>query len=137
MSVKITDNSKEFEKEFEAAMLRAAEQIGLTAVDHAQMTIDKAGAIDTARLINSITFALSGKEANNATYQDNNENTFTYDGKAPDTGKYDVYVGTNVEYALGIETGDHRKAGGVHFIRDAASEHTEEYKDIILDELKG
>ena len=97
--VKVTDNSKEFLKEFDNSMLKALEQIGLAAVDHAQMTIDKAGAIDTGRLINSITFALSGKEANKATYEDNQDHSFTYDGKAPDTGKYDVYVGTNVEYA--------------------------------------
>lgn len=97
--VKVTDNSKEFLKEFDNSMLKALEQIGLAAVDHAQMTIDKAGAIDTSRLINSITFALSGKEANKATYQDKQKNSFSYEGTAPDTGKYDVYVGTNVEYA--------------------------------------
>ena len=47
-----------------------------------------------------------------------------------------VYIGTGVEYAAGIETGSHRKAGGVHFLQDAAANHTDEYKKLMEDSMK-
>ena len=138
MSVTITDNSKEFLKEFDAAMIKALTEIGLTAEKYAKETITEAGAIDTGRLRNSITFAISGQAANISTYQGmHGEEGVPYSGTAPQGDGHDVYIGSNLSYALGIETGQHRRAGGVHFLRNAATQHSDEYKQIVLDELKG
>ena len=44
-----------------------------------------------------------------------------------------MYIGTNVEYAPYVEYGDNatHKTGGAHFLRDAAAEHGEHYKQIM------
>ena len=47
-----------------------------------------------------------------------------------------VYIGSNVEYAVYQELGT-RKIRGHHMIRDAAQNHTNEYKELIRLMLKG
>ena len=47
-----------------------------------------------------------------------------------------TYVGTNVEYAEGIETGSHRRKGAVHYLQKSLSEHVDEYKNILRDALE-
>lgn len=47
----------------------------------------------------------------------------------------DVYIGTNVEYAPYIEFG-HGNYSGVHFLKNAASNHGAEYKNIMKASLK-
>lgn len=137
MSVKITNNSKQALSDFHDAMLRALTKIGLTAEGYAKQTITSAKAIDTGRLRNSITWAISGQSANIASYQGiHGEPGTPYSGTAPSKDKYAVFVGTNVEYAQGIETGSRRRAGAVHFLRDAATQHTDEYNTIVKKELK-
>lgn len=46
-----------------------------------------------------------------------------------------AYIGTNVEYAPYIEYG-HRGFSGVHFLQRAASEHSEEYKQVTEECMK-
>ena len=46
-----------------------------------------------------------------------------------------AYIGTNVEYAPYVELGA-RGRQGVHMLQRAASEHTDEYKQIMEDALK-
>ena len=60
----------------------------------------------------------------------------TYSGTAPKDKEPSVYIGTNVEYAPGIELGTHRRAGAVHFLQDAAANHTEEYKRLMESSMK-
>lgn len=48
-----------------------------------------------------------------------------------------VYVGTNVFYATYQEFGTRRGIVGKHFLRDAVTKHTEEYKNIAETYLKG
>ena len=48
----------------------------------------------------------------------------------------DVYIGTNVEYAPYIEFG-HHSYPGVHYLRNAATNHSEQYKAIMKAALKG
>lgn len=69
--------------------------------------------VDTGRLINSISHEV---------YDD--ENT--------------VYVGTNVEYAPYVEYGEKAKhiTGNAHFLRNAAVNHVDRYKEIIETFLK-
>ena len=67
---------------------------------------------------------------------DNGEEGGSYSGTAPNDKEKAVYIGTGVSYAAVIETGSHRKAGGVHFLQDAASNHTDEYKRLMEDSMK-
>ena len=49
----------------------------------------------------------------------------------------DVYIGTNVEYAPYVEYGDYQhKVGNKHFLKNAAANHSEEYKNIVETSLK-
>ena len=41
-----------------------------------------------------------------------------------------AYIGTNTSYAIFVETGA-RGRSGVHMLQRAASEHTDEYKQIM------
>ena len=64
--------------------------------------------VDTGRLRNSISHTVDGEAA---------------------------YIGTNVEYAPYVELGA-RGRSGVHMLQRAATEHTDEYKQIMEDALK-
>lgn len=48
---------------------------------------------------------------------------------------HDVYIGTNVEYAPYIEFG-HGNYTGVHYLKNAAANHSDEYKNIMETSLK-
>lgn len=135
--IEIIDNSDKVLEELETAMEAALESVGQQGVSHAKKNITEAGRVDTGALRNSISHAVVKKE------------------KA-------VYIGTNVEYAVFNEmgTGVHLEGGGgrqtpwsyqdakgnwhrtrgmkpIHFLKRAASEHGEEYKKIIEQQLKG
>ena len=137
MSYTYKDNTDEVLSALEKAKIRGLTAIGMTAEGHAKKKITQAKAVDTGRLRNSITFAVSGESSNISSYSgDHGEEGGTYSGTAPDDKEKAVYIGTGVEYAIGIETGSHRKAGGVHFLQDAATGHTEEYKRLMEDSMK-
>lgn len=143
MSYTYKDNTEEVLSAMEKAIERGLEAIGMTAEGHAKKVLTKAvytGGKDyplTGRLRNSITYAVSGKKAAIQSYSgDHGEEGGTYDGTAPDDKEKAVYLGTNVVYAAGIETGSHRKAGAVHFLQDAAANHSDEYKKLMEDSMK-
>lgn len=160
MQVKVTDNSEIFKRAKDEAVARALEAIGLTAERHAKERCP----VDTGLLRNSITHAVSGEapaiKSYKATYGSNrykkgknagkrysasSKNAGTvgvgfYSGTAPEeqNGKKAVYIGTNVEYARAVETSDtvEHPSGAAHFLRDAAANHSDEYKRIAINELK-
>ena len=137
MSYTYKDNTDEVLSALEKAKVRGLTAIGMTAEGHAKKKITQAKAVDTGRLRNSITFAVSGESANISSYSgDHGEEGGTYSGTAPNDKEKAVYIGTGVKYAAGIETGSHRKAGGVHFLQDAASNHSDEYKLLKEDSMK-
>lgn len=137
MSYTYKDNTDEVLSALDKAKIRGLTAIGMTAEGHAKKKITQAKAVDTGRLRNSITFAVSGESANISSYSgDHGEEGGTYSGTAPNDKEKAVYIGTGVEYAIGIETGSHRKAGGVHFLQDAATGHTDEYKRLMEDSMK-
>lgn len=116
MEVKITDNSDIFKRAKDEAIERALEAIGLTAERHAKEQCP----VDTGRLRNSISHAYVMSERA-------------------------AYIGTNVEYAKYVETREKsksgkaikHKSGKAHFLRDAASQHSDEYKSIVEAQLRG
>ena len=143
MKVDFTDNSEQVLSAMEKAIKNGLEAIGLTAEGHAKKKLTKEVYTGdkpyklTGRLRNSITFAVSGEPANIQSYSgDHGEAGGSYSGSAPDDKDMAVYIGTNVEYAPGIELGTHRKAGAVHFLQDAAANHSDEYKRLMEDSMK-
>jgi len=127
-SVKVTDNSKNVKSAYDQARERSLEIIGITAEGYAKKTVPTRH----GRLKNSITHKVEGK---------------------------DVLIGTNVKYAPYVEfgTGIYAEGGngrntpwvykdedGFHwtrgmrprpFLRPAATEHANTYKQIVLDEF--
>ena len=143
MSYTYKDNSAEVLSALERAKKRGLTAIGMAAEGHAKKKLTKEVYTGdkpyklTGRLRNSITFAISGEPANIQSYSgDHGEAGGSYSGSAPDDKDMAVYVGTGVEYAAGIETGSHRKAGGVHFLQDAAANHSDEYRRLMEDSMK-
>ena len=138
-NIEYRDNTEEVLSALEAAIKRGNETIGMTAERHAK----KKCPVDTGRLRNSITYALAGEETHVKSYKANKKKagekerkTYTYEGTAEGKKGSGVYIGTNVEYAEGIELGTHRKAGPVHFLQDAAANHSDEYKELMEDSMK-
>ena len=140
MSYTYKDNTDEVLAALERAKKRWFEAVGLAAERHAKKKITKEKAVDTGRLRNSITYALAGEEAHIKSYRADkggkDRETYTYDGTADGKKGSGVYIGTNVEYAPGIELGTHRSAGAVHFLQDAVANHTDEYKKLMEDSMK-
>lgn len=149
--IKITDNSGEVMRAFKNQLQIALEAVGTQAESHAKQVISDSlvygktdltkygekdnSRVDTGRLRNSVAHTVV---------------------------KEDVYIGTNLEYAPYHELGTgiyasqpggrqspwvyydrkgkaHRTRGlyPIHFLKKAASEHTEEYKKIIEKIMKG
>lgn len=149
VTVEIKDNSPEVKEALANALHRGLVAIGMRAETHAKdvltekvYTGDRPWTL-TGYLRNSVTYAVAGYPAGTKSYQADTAK----DGEtAPQTGEYVgdmdgakdefVVIGTNVKYALGIEEGTHRKAGAVHFLRKAATEHNDEYKEIMKDSLE-
>lgn len=103
------DNGKVIAELIVSSVDKALEEIGLVAEGHA---IGYETAVDTGRLRNSITHIVN-------------------------RGDNSVAIGTNVEYAPYIELGHHGgKFKGLHFLTRAATNHIEEYRDILEDALK-
>jgi hypothetical protein len=138
-NIEYRDNTEEVLSALEAAIKRGNEAIGMTAEGHAKKKITAAGAVDTGRLRNSITYALAGEETHVKSYNANkggkDRETYTYDGTADGKKGSGVYIGTNVEYAVFVENGAQGRTP-VHFLQDAATGHTDEYKRLMEDSMK-
>lgn len=132
MQVKVTDNSAIFKAAKDRAVAAALAAIGLTAERHAKENTP----VDTGRLRNSITHA-TAQYSGAGTYTDNEGHGYS-DATAMGSPEKDAaYIGTNVEYAKYVETGDSsHQSGQAHFLRDAAANHGEEYKRIAEIQLK-
>ena len=132
MNIEFKDNSKEVLQALATNVEAALEACGHQAVSHAKQNITKAGRIDTSNMINSVNHMVQGK---------------------------DCYVGTNVEYAVYNELGTgiyiaggrqtpwaYQDSNGkwhwtrgmkpIHFLKYAISNHINEYKRIIEQQLK-
>ena len=138
-NIEYRDNTEEVLSALEAAIKRGNEAIGMTAEGHAKKKITAAGAVDTGRLRNSITYALAGEETHVKSYKANkggkDRETYTYDGTAEGKKGSGVYIGTNVEYAVFVENGAQGRTA-VHFLHDAATGHTDQYKKLMEDSMK-
>ena len=141
------DNSKEYKELRDAAIRRGLRAIGMAAETHAKENCP----VDTGYARNSITFALSGESANISEYEadkgkgEKPPRKGYYKGKAGNllsnlfgkmagTANY-VLIGSNVEYFPYIEEGA-RGRQALHVLRKAATEHREEYENLMKDNLE-
>jgi len=135
--VDFKDNSKEYKDLLNQAIRRGLRTIGMRAETHAKENCP----VDTGYARNSITFALSGESAAVSSYEaDRGKN-----GKPPKTGEYRgtmgeiddnyVVIGSNVEYFPFIEEGA-RGRQALHVLRKAATDHKDEYKQLLTDSIK-
>lgn len=118
----LTSNKDEVIKAAEEQILLGLSLIGEAAEGYAKDDCP----VDTGRLRGSITYATS-----NSTGSGDSKPLATPEANA-------CYIGTNVEYAEFVEFRDSIKhtTGKAHFLRDAAANHSEEYKKIMLAALK-
>lgn len=130
MEVKFADNSTKVRSAFRESAIRALEKCGLTAEGYAK----KLCPVDTGNLRNSISHKINTEEPS-------------------------AYIGTNIEYAAYVELGTgkyieggrptpwvyqddkgnwHWTAGNPAqpFLKPAAADHSQTYRNIIEDELK-
>ena len=131
------DNSKEYKDLLNQAIRRGLRTIGMKAETHAKENCP----VDTGYARNSITYALSGESAAVSSYEADRGKG----GKPPKTGEYrgtlgeieDNYVaiGSNVEYFPFIEEGA-RGREAHHTLRKAATDHKDEYKQLLTDSIK-
>jgi hypothetical protein len=103
--------------------LNSQVELALQALDAEAVTYpQKDPPVDTGRLRNSIAWATNkhiggGPEAS---------------GKKGEPEDNAVYIGTNVEYAVYVEYGNQKHVVGKnHYLRDAAANHSEHYKEIL------
>ena len=145
----VSDNTKEFHQRLKDAIRRGLMAIGMTAERHAKEEISRPKPhadgttrpnVDTGRLRNSITFALSGERANIQQYSwqkgqisGRSAGSGEYNGTAPDESG--VFIGTNVEYAVDVELGG-SKSKAYPFLQPAATEHNDEYRNLMESSLK-
>ena len=131
-NITITDNRDEVLQKLRERIDAALEAVGNQCVSHAKQNITAASRVDTGAMRNSISHIVSDDVC---------------------------HVGTNIEYAIYNEmgTGIYIEGGrvtpwayedahgvthwtrgmpGIHFLRNAAADHTDEYKAIIENELK-
>ena len=144
MNFQLIDNTGAVEKALDENVDRVLEMIGLQAAGYAALNLeDNPRRIDTGLLRNSITYALAGQAPAKQTYSaDTGDGSGRYQGKmAKSEGEHSVYVGTNVEYAPYVEYGAKLPSGATmeanHFIKNAITEHMDEYKDMLERGLKG
>ena len=137
MGDEFKDNSEEYKELLTQAIRRGLRTIGMRAETHAKENCP----VDTGYASNSITYALSGETAAISSYKaDRGKN-----GEPPRTGKYSgtmgkiednyVVIGSNVEYFPFIEEGA-RGREARHTLRKAATDHKDEYKQLLTDSIK-
>ena len=118
LDVEIENNCPEIEKAFENALNRALDAIGEAAVENAQARLEA-----TVYSQTGLPYQLTGDLRESIKKQS------AYAEKQ-------VVIGSNLVYALGIETGTHRKKGAVHYLQNAVSAHNEQYEKITVESLE-
>ena len=127
--VEITDYTEEVLKAMSDQVILGLQSIGSEAEGYAKDNCP----VDTGFLRNSITYAISGQSAAIGSYtSDDMTQLGTYSGTAPNDKMPAVYIGTNVKYAPYVEYGDkaHHNVGSAHFLKNAAVNHKERYKEL-------
>lgn len=129
MSIKIEDHTDEVLEE-----MRKQLELGLASVGESMEGHAKDGCpVDTGRLRDSIVYVTETSQGSPGPKAQDDDGI---PHGTPD--ECEVQVGTNVVYAPYQEYGDSfsHTTGGAHFLRNAAANHTAEYKSILEAALK-
>ena len=138
--VTFRDNTNEVISLFKKAKHMGLEAIGLAAEGYAKRKCP----VDTGRLRNSITYAIAGYQTHVQNYRRGNvvggtsqkHKRYEYGGETMEGEKDSaVFIGSNVEYAPYVELGAKGRAP-VHFLQEAATGHTDEYKRLMEDSME-
>lgn len=138
--VEFRDNSEEIVEALNRAKHIALEAIGMAAERYAK----KDCPVDTGRLRNSITYAIAGYPTHVKSYRkknveggtDKKHERYEYIGESMEGEKDSaVFIGSNVEYAQFVENGAQGRTA-VHFLKRAATEHSDEYKKLMENSIK-
>ncbi len=116
VGVELVSNKDEVLRASAEQIHLALTAMGMTAEGHAKEILT-----DTVYSQTGLPYQLTGNLRNSITHAED------------DTS---MIVGTNVEYAEGIETGSHRRKGAVHYLQNSLANHVDEYKNILKDALK-
>ena len=116
VDIKLVSNKEEILNASKEQISRALLAIGMAAEGHAKVVLT-----DTVYSQIGLPYELTGTLRNSISHAED------------DTS---MYVGTNVEYAEGIETGTHRRKGAVHYLRKSLSENVDEYREILKQALE-
>lgn len=130
--VKLTSNVDAVLKATDEAIEKALITIGI----EAQSNVSTRAAVVTGRLAASINYATrTQKGSQNRSYLRQGNKAKESDSSPRGTpDKHTVVVGTNVEYAKIREYGPGRSP---HYIRRGLQENANQYKNILIEELKG
>ena len=124
----LVDNTDEVLRAMDSAISRALNAVGIKAEVYAKAKCP----VRTGRLRNSITHTISGAGPMTHVYSDNKGNKFGGNIGSPEGTANAVYIGTNVEYAPYVEFGvKGKKRKAKPFLRPAARDHVNEYREII------
>ena len=128
IDIRIDDHSKEVLAKLKSVVPLALKAVGVEAVTYAQKNCP----VDTGALRNSIAWAVIDDTGGHP--QEGAGEPSTPKAK-PEWNS--VYIGSNLEYAPVQEYGDYaHKVGQKHFLRDAAANHSDHYKEILEAALK-
>lgn len=136
MSVRFTDNSERVLKAMEKAKHNALTAIGMAAETNAKRDPDMP--VDTGYARNSITYAVAGGQAGTGSYRADRAKgnqplkTGNYSGTMEGEKDEFVAIGSNVPYFPVIELGGQSRTAH-HILRKAATEHSEQYKQLAKD----
>lgn len=137
------DNTEEVKKTLAEVLDVALEKVGIQAEKYAKLNLEtNPRRVDTGLLRNSIVYVVAGQEPHFRTYHadkanpNGSYNIGRYLGSVPEEPTPAVYIGTNVEYAAYVHEGTTKMAAN-RFLRNAAQDHENEYRQIIEAELKG
>lgn len=134
INITVEDHSKEALEALENAIDRGLQAIGEKAVYYAADTINKAGRVDTGLLMNSIdfkqgeNFTVIGTDVPYAIWHEVGTGIYASDG-----------TGRKSPWAYQDKNGVWHQTRGVkplHFLKKAATEHSDEYKSIIKNSLE-
>lgn len=133
MSIQVRMNSHkdEFLKAEEEAIDRAMEMIGLQMEGYAKEALTASKAVDTGRLRGSVTYATVNSHSSGQSPAEGSD--YATHG-TPERGE--VVIGTNVEYAPYIEFGTSKMAARP-YLRNTVQGHHDEYRAMILSQLRG
>lgn len=126
VSVRVEDHSADVIKALGEQATRALASIGVEAATYAQ----KDCPVDTGRLRNSIAWAVKGSSGGGTASVSGDGSPSTPNSEPEENS---VYIGSNVEYAPYVEFGEkaHHQSGSAHFLKNAATNHSDRYKAIM------